>query len=68
VIEVHHEEGVEDLQSVERCCFCRNSTRFWYKPKDVACCRECALRAEPEDVPTKKVWCRRERIAYRGFM
>ena len=53
----------------ERCCFCREPTPFWTikngvetTGEDVACCPRCAARALPEDVPTKKVWFRRERI------
>lgn len=68
MIEVKHEVGVEDLASIERCCFCREATRFWYLPNDVACCKSCAEKAEPEDVPTKQEWIRRERIASKGFM
>ena len=64
MIEVDHEKDVTDLRAVERCCFCRRATRFWYLPKDVACCEKCALKAEPKDVPSKKVWSRREHIAF----
>lgn len=51
----------------EACCFCRESTPFWYFPEltsrgEVACCEGCAGIALPEDMPTKKEWCRRERI------
>jgi len=64
MIEVTH--GPEpDLCAIERCCFCRKETRYWYKPKDVACCQECAVKAEPVDVPSKKIWCRREDIVRR---
>jgi len=48
---------------LEKCCFCRNRTSFWFKEKGVACCERCARFAKPEDVPSKKEWCRRERIA-----
>lgn len=57
---------------LENCCFCRKTTRYWTnlvsrKPGDqVACCPECAKVAEPDDVPTKEVWWRRERIATKG--
>lgn len=70
MIEVHREprEEVWDLAAIERCCFCRRPTRYWYLPKDVACCQECARKAEPKDVPTKKVWCRREQIAFRSVL
>lgn len=63
MIEVVHEVGVTDLRFVERCCFCREPTRYWFLPKDVACCEECASKAEPADVPDKDAWCRRERVA-----
>jgi len=53
----------------ERCCFCRTPTPIWTDlpnrtpGEQVACCDRCAKRAHPQDVPTKAVWCRRERIA-----
>ena len=56
-------------EDVERCCFCRKRTGFWTLLSDrtpgeqVACCASCARVAKEEDVPTKKVWIRRERIA-----
>lgn len=40
----------------ERCCFCRERTRFWYVPKDVAVCDRCAKHADASDVPSKKEW------------
>jgi hypothetical protein len=65
MIELTHDGDVDapDHWPQERCCFCRKPTRYWFTPKDVACCQECAKRAEPEDVPTKDVWFKRERIA-----
>lgn len=47
----------------ERCCFCREFTRYWAMNFDVACCQRCAGNADPMDLPTKEQWCRRERIA-----
>ena len=47
----------------ENCCFCRTLTPFWFRKLDVACCEECASRANEEDFPSKKEWIRRERIA-----
>jgi hypothetical protein len=44
----------------ENCCFCRKPTDTWYEPKDVACCSNCAKDKNPEDVPTKKEWCKAE--------
>jgi hypothetical protein len=42
MIEVVREpiEDARDLAAIERCCFCRKPTRFWFKPKDVACCTD----------------------------
>jgi len=48
---------------LERCCFCRDHTRYWIVNADVACCESCASRATKDDIPSKQVWCRRERIA-----
>lgn len=54
----------------ERCCICRDKTVFWSALPDrtpgqqVACCPHCASRANPNDIPTKTVWMRRERIAH----
>ena len=69
MIEVEHEpiEDLRDLVAIERCCFCRKPTRYWYLPKDVACCRVCAIRADHKDIPTKRKWCRFEDIARRRF-
>lgn len=65
MIEVKREDPALSSETgcFERCCFCRQPTGFWYTPKDVAVCLECAAEATPEDVPDKKVWCRREEIA-----
>lgn len=58
-----------ELDLFENCCFCRRPTRYWTelasrKPGgQVACCPDCAGRAEPSDVPSKKTWWRREKIA-----
>lgn len=64
MIKVEHEPP-SDAQPAEQCCFCREETSYWFKQKDVACCPKCASQAEPEDVPTKEMWCRREKIASR---
>jgi hypothetical protein len=68
MIEVRLEPGELDPMAAERCCFCRHHTRYWYVPKDVACCPECAQHAEPDDVPDKNTWFRRERIAEKRIM
>jgi hypothetical protein len=31
----------------ERCCVCRNPTNYWYAPKDVALCVNCAKVEQP---------------------
>jgi len=49
-------------EPIENCCFCRRETTFWYQ-KQIACCKDCASRANKEDMPTKAQWIRRERIA-----
>lgn len=48
--------------AVEHCAICRQKTKFWYEPKDVACCTVCALQVDAEDLPTKEQWCKREGI------
>lgn len=60
-IEVKQEE--HHTEPHKRCCFCRAPTSFWVVNMDVACCAECASRAHPTDVPTKREWINRERIA-----
>ena len=61
--------GVIDPHDMERCCFCRKATPFWTSIEDrapgdqVACCDGCASRGFPSDVPSKRVWMRRERIS-----
>lgn len=42
---------------VEDCCVCGRPTTFWFVPKDVAVCSECARSVEPADLPTKEEWC-----------
>lgn len=52
---------------LERCCFCRNRTKYWTvlasrKPgEQVACCESCAKEHKPSEVPTKHAWCEKER-------
>ena len=61
--------GVTSPRDMERCCFCRAPTPHWTAieeraPGDqVACCEGCASRGFPTDVPSKRVWMRRESIA-----
>lgn len=63
MIEVTRTPDASEDPGREHCCFCRRPTQYWFEPKDVAVCRACAPHAEETDVPTKKVWCRREDIA-----
>lgn len=46
----------EDIRDREHCAICRQLTFFWYPPKDVALCEECAKTTRRADVPTKKEW------------
>lgn len=52
---------------MERCCFCRQPTPYWTTLPDrtpgqqVACCETCAPIRNPEEVPSKAVWCGLER-------
>ena len=63
MINVKHDG--EDI-ALERCCFCRKLTNYWYAAKDVACCEVCAKTADAADVPTKKIWIRRELVVYKS--
>lgn len=73
-IEVESIPEADPFDPLERCCFCRTKTGFWTTLKDrkpgdqVACCEVCARRAKAEDVPSKRDWCRRERIASPSFV
>lgn len=66
-IPIHQEPDIGSPH--EKCCFCRTPTPYWTsldtrKPgEQVACCQPCSKRGDEIDVPSKKVWCRRERIA-----
>ena len=65
-----HPEPDGCFMPLERCCICRDKTPFWTELPDrkpgeqVALCPACAKLAEPQDIPTKELWCRRERIAH----
>lgn len=57
----------------ERCCMCRAFTNYWYTPKDVALCQDCAKKTKRAELPTKEEWVKKEmalerpRYAYRHF-
>lgn len=40
----------------ERCCICGTPTPYWYLPKDVALCQECAKITVYENIPEKDQW------------
>ncbi len=69
-VPIHQEPDPEPIPS-ERCCICRSPTSYWTSlptrklGAQVALCVHCASRADPKDIPTKKVWIRREHIAHR---
>jgi hypothetical protein len=44
------------MRDRERCAVCRKLTFYWYPPKDVALCQECAKTTRRADVPTKEEW------------
>jgi hypothetical protein len=60
--------------AAERCCFCDKRTKYWYFPpgsrrkkincNEVACCPECAKKHNPEDMPSKDVWCANQRLLH----
>jgi hypothetical protein len=58
--EVVH-DGSGRFDPVENCGICRQKTRYWYRPKDVAVCPECAKTRMPTEVPSKSEWVARER-------
>lgn len=59
-------DGTRPGEVQERCCKCRKPTRWWYAPKDVAVCPECAAYTTPEDLPSKDEWCAKEDAIMRG--
>ena len=63
MIPVERENEELAALGLENCAFCRRPTSFWYVEKDVAVCLQCAEKANPEDVPDKATWCKREQIA-----
>lgn len=50
-------DGDEWGATAELCCRCWRPTRFWYAPRDVALCPQCALTTSRDEVPPKPVWC-----------
>lgn len=54
-------EEFRDLP-LERCCFCKSPTDYWYTKLDVAVCPSCAQTRKPEEVSTKQQWCDSERF------
>ena len=64
-VEVHKEPANMDCWPKENCCVCRLPTAYWYGtgPLNVALCQACAIRAEPDRLPTKAQWMDAERRA-----
>jgi hypothetical protein len=60
MIKVVHDGTKPGDCCAERCCNCRAPTHYWYAPKDVAVCPDCASTMKVSDVPTKAVWCAKE--------
>jgi hypothetical protein len=40
----------------EPCCICWKPTKYWYEPKDVPCCKDCAKHVTESDIPSKTSW------------
>ena len=53
-------DGTPDGTAQERCCMCRTPTRYWHR-SDVALCQNCAKTTPLKALPTKAVWCAKER-------
>jgi predicted amidophosphoribosyltransferase len=66
-IDVTHDK-TEPGEVQERCCMCRKPTRYWYKPKDVAVCPECAKHTSPGQLPSKSDWIKKERALTPRFV
>jgi hypothetical protein len=59
-------DAYQDGHVLERCCFCRALTSYWYARKDVAVCESCGRRHKASDVPSKERWCAAERASRRA--
>ncbi len=67
-----------DRLDSERCCFCWNFTLFWtnlesrenksFPEMNVACCPQCAQKANEEDVPFKDRWSDWNRILFHSLL
>lgn len=55
MIGVKH-DGEHAYSPAENCVFCDLPTRYWYVPKDVPVCPDCAKEAEAHEVPNKRDW------------
>lgn len=45
--------GLEKL--VERCTLCNKPTRYWYTPRNVPLCPDCAVVSKASDLPNKRL-------------
>ncbi len=72
MIEIELEQDFQNFP-LERCCFCRNPTKYWTLDpsktpgEQLACCEKCSKIANYNDLPTKQQWCRREDIVRKGL-
>lgn len=57
-------DGSSFPEPAERCCFCRTPTRYWFQPKDVAVCQDCAEHMTVAEVPTKDEWFAKENAIF----
>jgi hypothetical protein len=71
-IPVQHEGKEWRPWESERCCFCRDLTPYWtldggkVTGASVACCKTCAVKHEPAQLPTKREWIERENAIFRA--
>lgn len=65
-VPIEEEAKPWDMGACERCCLCRDPTRWWTilpdrKPgEQVALCPGCAINSTPKAIPTKRAWCDKE--------
>lgn len=55
MIDVHH-DGEKAIATAEPCACCQKPTHFWFKPKDVPVCTNCAAVKVASEVPDKRTW------------
>ncbi|MGG2400135.1 hypothetical protein ACJRW5_24655 [Pseudomonas sp. SH1-B] len=55
MITIRHDDAPSHRPG-ETCALCTTPTRYWYTPKGVAACQECAATHNASDVPSKLEW------------